>query len=128
MEQKIIDRLAFLIDSVYPEYAFCDVEQQQNVKPPRFFITCYRSSVTPRITHAGFFYTCNFDLLFDPGTEEPEQLCNEVGFKLLPLILKIPKEQGVLHIFFDVTTALHEELEEDPDILRLIKHTKAEVV
>lgn len=146
MEQKIIDRLALLIDSVYPDYAFCDKEQIQNVEPPRFFITCYRSSVTPRIQTAGIFYTCNFDLMFDPGIGEPESICNEVAFKLLPLLLKIPKEdgtnyrsdninsefdkeQGVLHIFFDVTTTLHEvDGEEIPDIRRLDFNTKVEVV
>lgn len=146
MEQKIIDRLALLIDSVYPDYPFCDVEQSQNIEPPRFFITCYRSSLTPRITNAGFFYTCNFDLLFDPGVDEPETKCNEVAFTLLPLIQKIPKEdgmnyrsdninsefdreQGVLHIFFDVTTTLHEDDKENiPRILHLNKNTHVEVV
>ena len=146
MDQKIIDRVALLIDSVYPDYSFCDVEQTQGVEPPRFFITCYRDSVTPRIETAGFFYTCNFDLVFDPGIEEPETLCNEVRFTLLPLLLKIPKEdgtnyrsdnvhsefdseQGVLHIFFDVTTTLHEtRTEELPDIERLEKNTIVEVV
>lgn len=146
MEQKIIDRVALLVDSVYPDYSFCDVEQTQGVEPPRFFITCYQNSVTPRIETAGFFYTCNFDLVFDPGVEEPDKLCKEVNFTLLPLLLKIPKEdgmnyrsdnvrsefdsdQGVLHIFFDVTVTLHEiKTEELPDIRRIEKDTKVEVV
>lgn len=145
MNKDVIDRLAFLIDKYFPDIPFCDMQDVQGVEPPRFFITCYRSSITPRITHAGFFYTCNYDLVFDPGVEEPEELCNEMAFNLLPLILKIPKEDGknyrtdnvysefdreqkVLHIFFDITLSFKAEDEDIPDILHLIKNTKVEVV
>lgn len=147
MNKKIIDRLAFLIDSIYPEIPFCDKQDLQDVEPPRFFITCYRTELTPRIQPAGFFYTSNFDLTFDPGSDNPEERSNEVAFTLSAALQKIPREdgtnfrsdnintqydsdQGILHIFFDVTTTLHEpnNWEEDPDIKHIQHTTEVEVV
>lgn len=146
MIKDIIDRLALLIDSVYPDIPYCEMQDVQGVEPPRFFIKCYRTELTPRIYPAGFFHTCNFDLVFDPGAEGGEDQCNRVAFKLVPIIQKIPREDGtnyrsdnintqydsnsgVLHIYFDVTSSFHEETGEDiPDILRIHEQTHVEVV
>lgn len=146
MNRKIIDRVAFLIDDLFPDIPFSDMQDTQGIKPPRFFITCYQNSVIPRIEPAGIFYTSNFDLVFDPGADEPEKRCNEIASILLPAIQKIPKEDGtnyrsdniksqydreqeVLHIFFDVTTTLHDDkADDDPYIKRIYFTTDVEVV
>lgn len=133
MIQDVIDCLAKHLNTYFPEYGFSDTQDIQGVEPPRFFITCYRSEVKPRITDGGFFYSSNFDLIFDPG-EPDEQACYEIARKLVGLIRFIPRGDGksyradnlyfryeasekVLHVFFDVTRNFYDPIKERiPDI------------
>lgn len=136
-KQIIIDQIIKLVDSIYPDYPITESKDIQGIKPPRFLITCYQSEPRKRISHAGWFYDFYFDLMFDPGTDNPEEKCNEVSFYLAPALFKIPnggynfrpnrvesqydRENNMLHIFIDIVDfAIIEEPIKKPKIERVI--------
>lgn len=144
--KKMIDSIVLFIDSIFPDYKIAEREIFQDLEPPRFLVTCISGRRKDRIKNAGFFYTCDFDVLFDPGVDGTRELCDEVAFILETALDEIPEseefnfrpyeisdsydpKQNVLHVFFSVQITIREfTLDEIPDIRELDIHTKAEVI
>lgn len=143
VREKMTVEIARHLDTLYPDYSFCTMEEQSGVMPPRFLLSCLSADLSPRITTAGRFVTFSFELLFDPGEDHPE-LLNDVYLPVLLALEEIPAgehllrpvigtlrarkntAEGVLQFYFDLMTALHDPVEERDKIRQLSIHTEVE--
>lgn len=135
MEQEIIDILILKLHELFPDIKAYDVKMDSEVEPPEFIIRTYQDERKELLTHAGFFYTYFFEILFFPGHDEPEIQIRDVKLELTNAVhiigggfranddIRTTTVDGVLHVFFSVTVHLIEEKPEDPRI----KETKTEV-
>lgn len=142
MIQRIINAIAFAINKSYPDIPILDIETTQDVNRPAFFIDCNSSTKEPRIYRAGFFKVYSFDVLYDPGVNDPELSCREVedeltfifsrledleseyGFRPIDLEFKIV--EGTLHALFDVREAIRIEPLNEPLIERFTLASQVE--
>lgn len=127
MEQRIIDALIEKLHELFPEIKAYDVKMDRDVEPPMFGIDCYATRIIDRILPGGFFYACDFEILFFPGNDEPEEEIRRVQLKLMNALWLFGNGyradnrnaktiNGVLHVFFSVTTAIKPVLEKPPVI------------
>lgn len=139
-KKKVTDSISLLLDSLFPDFNICDVEQQQGIEPPRFLIHVYKTDIRQRILKGGRFVTFSIDIIFDPGEDRPE-LINEVELPLLLALEKIPVEdyhyraddlhssydssQSLIHFYLDITISLN-YFETKDKIEQLIQHTTVE--
>lgn len=145
-KNEMIDHIVLFVKDICPDYPVVVDELQRDVDPPRFLLTCFNTIREERIKNAGFFYICNFDLMFDPGTKGSQELCNDVAFAIVLQLGKIPvtdtynlrpfnihdeydRAQNTHHIFFDIFVTIRElDIDDIPDIRVLDKDTQVEVV
>ena len=117
MEQKVIDALILRIKEIYPEYKVYDVKMEMDVDPPMFMVNCYQCQIIDRIRAGGFFYAMDFEIIFFPGNDEPEEQIREVELDIMNCLWRFGDGyradkrnarviDGVLHIFFSVTANL----------------------
>lgn len=144
MEQRIINSLSIALDAAFPEIPVLDVETEQDVDRPAFFISCISAVLTERIAPADFFMTYSFDLLFDPGVRDPEIACRRVESELMLLLrrfedceskyafrpydIHFETVDGVLHALFQITESIKLEKTKDPVVERYKLNSKAEIV
>lgn len=144
MEQRIINAISVALDSVFPDIPHIDVETEQDVERPAFFITCTGSILTERITNAHFFMTYSFDILFDPGGREPELECRKVESELSILLRRIPDLEseyafrpfgihfetvdGMLHALFQIQESIKVDPKQEPKVESFTLNSKAEII
>lgn len=138
VEQRIIDEIIYLLNELYPEYPAYDVRVEMGLEPPCFIVESYNSRLTERITDAGFFYATDCQIVFYPGQSDPEILINAVKFPILTSLRRFgrgrPKlrgdniyaqtREGLLYIFFGVTSHIKQRTTDD---LPRLKRLKTEV-
>lgn len=144
MQQRIIDAISIAIDSVFPEIPILDVETEQDVKRPAFFISCIQSQLIERIKNAGFFMVYSFDILFDPGNEDPELDCRNIESELMFLLRRIedPESEyafrpydihfetvdGILHALFQIEESIKPEEKIEPKVERFGLRSYSETI
>lgn len=144
LREKISVRIAQHLDSLYPDYSFCDMEIQSGVKPPRFMLSFQDAYIEPRITTAGIFVVLSLELLFDPGEEK--ELLNTVYLPTLLALQEIPdgehlyrpvigtlkghknENEGVLQFYFDLRVSLNPPVDDRDRIRQLILSTEVEEI
>lgn len=142
LREKISTRIAQHLDTLYPDFNFCDMKLQSGVKPPRFMISFLDAYVEPRITTAGIFLTLSLELLFDPG--EDSELLNTVYLPTLLALQEIPdgehlyrpvigtlkghknESEGVLQFYFDLRVSLNPPVDDKDRIRQLFVDTEVE--
>lgn len=143
-QTQITNQIVKAIDAIYPDWNIIDEAMEQDIEPPRFYITCYQTIIKERIQNAGFFLTLYYEILFDPGVEHAETICDDVAFNVMTALRKVSADgfnyrgnniksefdssQGVLHVYADFIVDLKEEPEEVPRINKLYKNTKVEEI
>lgn len=136
MEQKIIDDLILKLNTLFPDINSYDIKMDMQVEPPLFQINCYDRSRRDRITPAGFFYTYFFEVLYFPGNDEPELEYRDIELELTNAVwhfgdgfradnIHASYTGGLLHVFFEITVELKEELSPLPEIEILNTEVKA---
>lgn len=130
MEQQIIDDLILTLHELFPNIKAYDVKMEMDIEPPMFQIECYRTAIRDRILPGGFFYDCDFEIIFFPGNDEPEIQIREVQLELMNALWRFgdgyraddrhaETVDGILHVFFSVTLNLRPALDEPPKIKEL---------
>lgn len=142
LEQQIVDQIILTIDKFYPDAYITDNEISQGIiDGPAFFIACIGvPNLQDRIQPAGFFYTCSFDVLFEPADNSlhKDSDLRQAEYTLLLALRHFGRYRadglnatildGDLHITFTVTIPLKYPDPVDPVIEKLDFEDEVEII
>lgn len=128
MERNIIDSLIKHLDSIFPDYPIHDDLASQDVRRPAFFISRISEHFINGIIGLDYFIIYGFELILDPGIEDPETKINEIMPVLMPSLRRFKKIDlpgswrpwdiqvtvldSIVHITFTVTASFRDERDE----------------